>query len=193
MLSATTQFLSRHIQVVLYGISLALLLFLLKWLELRFLIINHAVEIYAGSIALLFTGLGSMIRAFSLIFVGVKNYRDKYNGGYVTFRKAFKLGLYITLVASTVYLLVWLIDYHFFVPEFMDRYADFTLRETQKEGATAAELQQKVAEMNEYKEMYKNPLIIVLMTYAEILPVGLVISLICAFILKKREQQVKSA
>ncbi|RRB03872.1 response regulator transcription factor [Larkinella rosea] len=51
-------FLTRNKLVILYGISLALLLFLLKWLELRFLVINHATEIYIGSIALLFTALG---------------------------------------------------------------------------------------------------------------------------------------
>jgi DNA-binding CsgD family transcriptional regulator len=45
-------------QNILYGLSLAVLLLLLKWLEWRFVIINHAFEIYAGSIALIFTGLG---------------------------------------------------------------------------------------------------------------------------------------
>ncbi|GGI29324.1 response regulator transcription factor [Pedobacter mendelii] len=43
---------------ILYGISLAAMLFLLKWIELRFIIINHAFEIYAGLIALIFTALG---------------------------------------------------------------------------------------------------------------------------------------
>ncbi|NIJ54308.1 response regulator transcription factor [Dyadobacter arcticus] len=52
------RFFAKNRQVILYGLSLALLLFLLKWLELRFLIVNHIVEIYAGSIALIFTGLG---------------------------------------------------------------------------------------------------------------------------------------
>ena len=51
-------FLGRYRAIILYGISLALLLFLLKWLELRFLIFNHSFEIYAGCIALIFTGLG---------------------------------------------------------------------------------------------------------------------------------------
>jgi DNA-binding CsgD family transcriptional regulator len=51
-------FLSKHKHVILYGICLALLLFLLKWLELRFVILNHAFEIYIGAIALIFTGLG---------------------------------------------------------------------------------------------------------------------------------------
>ncbi len=50
--------LSRNKHIILYGISLALLLFLLKWLELRFLIINHALEIYVGAIAIVFTALG---------------------------------------------------------------------------------------------------------------------------------------
>ncbi|MFC5413052.1 response regulator transcription factor [Larkinella bovis] len=52
------RFLIRNKIAILYGISLALLLFLLKWLELRFLIVNHAIEIFVGAIALLFTGLG---------------------------------------------------------------------------------------------------------------------------------------
>lgn len=43
---------------IIYGISLALLLILLKTLEWNFLIVNHSVEVYAGSIALVFTILG---------------------------------------------------------------------------------------------------------------------------------------
>ncbi|TLV03252.1 response regulator transcription factor [Dyadobacter luticola] len=65
-----TGFFTRHRQVILYGASLALLLFLLKWLEFRFLIIDHAFEIYAGAIALLFTGLGIWL-ALKLITPGV--------------------------------------------------------------------------------------------------------------------------
>jgi NarL family two-component system response regulator LiaR len=44
--------------VILYGAALAGLLFLLKWLEFRFLIINHSFEVYIGAIALIFTSLG---------------------------------------------------------------------------------------------------------------------------------------
>lgn len=51
-------FLYKHKQTILYGISLAGLLFLLKWMELRFIIIDHSFEIYIGLIACLFTGLG---------------------------------------------------------------------------------------------------------------------------------------
>ena len=53
-----SNFISRHKTIIIYGFSMALLLFLLKWLELRFIIMDHAFEIYAGAIALLFTVLG---------------------------------------------------------------------------------------------------------------------------------------
>jgi len=53
-----SKFITRNKHTILYGICLALLLFLLKWLELRFVIIDHAHEIYVGFIALIFTGLG---------------------------------------------------------------------------------------------------------------------------------------
>lgn len=51
-------FFKRNKSAILYGISLALLMFLLKWLELRFIIFDHSFEIYAGFIALIFTALG---------------------------------------------------------------------------------------------------------------------------------------
>jgi len=51
-------FFRRNKQIILYGLALAVLLFLLKWLEWRFLVFDHAIELYSGVIALLFTGLG---------------------------------------------------------------------------------------------------------------------------------------
>lgn len=58
-------------QNILYGVSLALLLLLLKWAEWHFLIINHAFEIYAGMIALIFTCLG--------IWLAIKLVKPKIN------------------------------------------------------------------------------------------------------------------
>jgi DNA-binding CsgD family transcriptional regulator len=58
MRAMTFNFSSEKKQIVLYGICLALLLFLLKWLELRLVVFDHAFEIYIGTIAILFTGLG---------------------------------------------------------------------------------------------------------------------------------------
>ncbi|OOQ61809.1 response regulator transcription factor [Mucilaginibacter pedocola] len=51
-------FFGKYHSIILYGLSLGALLVLMKWLEWRFIIIDYAFEIYAGLIALLFTGLG---------------------------------------------------------------------------------------------------------------------------------------
>ena len=48
----------RNKAAIVYSISLAFLLFLLKWLELRFIIFEHSFEIYIGFIAVIFTALG---------------------------------------------------------------------------------------------------------------------------------------
>ena len=48
----------KHKATIIYSISLAFLLFLLKWLELRFIIFAHSFEIYIGFIAVIFTALG---------------------------------------------------------------------------------------------------------------------------------------
>lgn len=138
---------------------------------------------FSGNMVL---GYASMVLAFSLIFVGVKNYRDKYNGGIISFGKAFKIGLFISLITSTIYVVVWLFDYYLFIPDFMDKYAAHVLRECKATGATAAELQEKTAEMAQYKEMYKSPVGVILFTYLEVLPIGLLVSLISALILKKK-------
>jgi len=51
-------FLEKHKATIIYSISLAFLLFILKWLELRFIIFDHSFEIYIGFIAVIFTALG---------------------------------------------------------------------------------------------------------------------------------------
>jgi hypothetical protein len=66
-------------------------------------------------------GYASMLIAFSLVFVGIRNYRDKFNEGVISFGKAFKIGIMIVLIASTMYVVAWLIDYFFFIPDFFNR------------------------------------------------------------------------
>jgi len=134
-------------------------------------------------------GYTAMLAAFSFIFVGIRNYRNKFNNGYITFSEAFKVGLYISLIASTIYVAVWLVDYYFFVPDFMDKYAEHALEVTRREGATPAELAAKAREIAEEKEAYKNPVMVILITYAEVLPIALIITLVSALILKKKAPQ----
>ena len=131
-------------------------------------------------------GYASMIIAFSLVFVGIKNFRDKYNGGRISFGKAFKVGFFITLIASTIYVVVWLFEEHYFFPDFIDKYTANEIKKLNASGISATKLASKTKELEEAKEMYKNPALKILFTYLEILPVGLVVTLISSLILKRR-------
>lgn len=126
-------------------------------------------------------GYAMLVIVFSLIFLGVRNYRNKQLGGYITFGKAFKTGALMALVASTMYVAVWLLYYYLLVPDFMDVYASCVLK-----NCAPSDLPAKTAEMEQFKTLYKNPLFVVLITYAEVLPIGLVVALVSAWVLRKK-------
>ncbi len=131
-------------------------------------------------------GYASMLIAFSLVFVGIRNYRDKYNGGVVSFGKAFKTGILIVLIASTIYVVAWLVDYFFFIPDFMEKYSAHMLDELKAGGASQTEIDKQTKEMAGFASMYKNPFFNAMMTYVEILPPGLIVTLISSLILKRK-------
>lgn len=144
---------------------------------------------FSGNMVLGFT---VMILAFSFIFIGIKNYRDKFNNGVVSFGKAFNIGLMIALIGSTLYVVTWLIVYYNFIPDFIEVYTVHVLNETKAAGASAAELAKQTSQMNNYKEMYKSPIGVILLTYMEILPVGLIITILSALILKRSAPKLTS-
>ena len=133
-------------------------------------------------------GYTSMIIAFSFIFVAIKTYRDKYNNGQISFGKAFTIGLFITLIASTFYVVTWLFCYYNIVPDFAEQYGKSMVKKLAESGASANAIAKKKIEMVQFGEMYKNPLINAMFTYIEIIPVGLIISLIASLILKRKKR-----
>lgn len=141
-------------------------------------------ELEAGTGSMVI-GYLSMLIAFSLIFVAVKNFRDKQNAGVISFGKALLMGLLISFIASTMYVITWAFVHHNFMPDFMEKYAAAII-EKAKATATPTELQKTITQMNSYKEMYKNPFYFAIFSYMEILPVGIIVSLITAFILKRK-------
>lgn len=126
-------------------------------------------------------GFAVMLLAFFFVVAGIKQEREA-NNGVIFFGKAFLTGFWITFIISTIYVLVWLIILYNFFPNFMEHYANMAI-----EKASPDEVAKVTEEMNTYKEMYKNPVMVILLTYMEILPLGIVFSLVSAVILKKRQ------
>ena len=156
-----------------------------------FMIVTFAagVQHLDSSMGMIIGFLG-MIVAFSFIFIGIKKYRDQFNGGVVSFGKAFQIGILITLIASTMYVITWLIEYNFIIPDFMDNYAANHIAEMKAAGESQAVIDKTAKEMAEFKEMYKNPLINAMFTYMEILPVGLLMTTIASLVLKRTSRTV---
>jgi amino acid transporter len=138
---------------------------------------------YAASMLI---GYAAMLIAFSLVFVGIRNYRDKYNEGVIGFGKAFKIGIMIVLIASTIYVVAWLIDYYFFIPDFLEKYSAQMLDKLKATGANQIAIDKETSQMASLAIMYKNPFFNAMMTYVEILPVGLVVTVISSLILKRK-------
>ncbi len=132
-------------------------------------------------------GYTTMVIALSTIFFAVKGYRDKHQNGSITFGKAFLMGLYITLVVSTLYVASWMVLSATSEQDFMTEYYEHEKAKLESSTMPAAEVEAQLREMREFGEMYNsNPAMKIGFTYMEILPVGLLISLLCAAILKRR-------
>ena len=131
-------------------------------------------------------GYATMLIALSTIFIGVRNFRNNQNGGVITFGKAFKIGFLIALIASTCYVITWMIMSATIMSDFMDQYIAASIAKMEASDMPRAEMAKSIEDMNQMAEMYKNPFFKILITYAEMLPVGILVSLISAAILRKK-------
>jgi hypothetical protein len=133
-------------------------------------------------------GYTTMVLAFLMVFFGVRSYRDNVAGGFVTFGRAFLLGLMITLVASACYVATWEVVYYALAPDFTEKYAAYAVDKARQAGATEAQIAAKTKEMNDFAEMYKNPLVNIAFTLLEPLPVGLLFTLVTAGVLSRKRR-----
>jgi Protein of unknown function (DUF4199) len=131
-------------------------------------------------------GYASLIAMFSIVFFGIRKYKSNYNNGIISFGKAFKIGALIAFIGSSMYVFFSLGYYYLFVPEFLDAYIQNVLQNC----TSPEELAVKTKEMASFKEMYQNPFFAILVTYMEVLPIGLVVALISSLILKNTKKAV---
>lgn len=130
-------------------------------------------------------GYSSMVIAFSMIFVAIRAFRDNINSGIISFGKALLIAFLVVLISSTMYVVTWAIVYKTVMPDFMEKYTSSMLEELKKT-VSETEWKMKEKEMEEFKNMYNKPFYFAMMTYSEIIPVGLIIAFIAAGIMKRR-------
>lgn len=132
-------------------------------------------------------GYITMVIALSLVFFGVKSYRDHHLNGTITFGKAFQVGILITLVASVVYCLSWELCYQTVFTDFSSRWETHIVDTMKNAGASEADITTKTNELREWAGWYENPLLRFAMTMMEVFPVGLIVALLSSALLRRKE------
>jgi hypothetical protein len=154
-----------------------------------FMAIGVAFQSRIGMDKAEYLGYTTMVVAFLLIFFGVRSYRDTVGGGTIGFGRAMAVGTLIALISSVCYVATWEVIYYKFMPDFATKYAAHMVDKVRASGASQAEIDAKVAETQKFVAMYANPFYNAALTLIEPLPVGLVIALISAGVLRRTRRE----
>ena len=131
-------------------------------------------------------GYTIMVASFLLIYFGIRSYRDNTLGGQISFGRAFTCGFLIALITTVCYVAMWEVLYFNFMPHFMDTYFAAQIHKVQSSGYDPATTAAKVAAIQRSQQLYPNPLVTMAYTFMEPLPVGLLITLISAALLRRK-------
>jgi hypothetical protein len=131
-------------------------------------------------------GYTAIVLSFLLVYFGIRSYRDNVGGGRITFGRGFAVGILITLISCVFYIVAWEIIYFNFMPDFVDKYTAYAIDKARAAGATQAAIDARTREMQSFAAMYSNPLMNAALTFTEPFPIGLLVTLISAAVLRKK-------
>jgi len=131
-------------------------------------------------------GYTMMVASFLLVYFGIRSYRDNTLGGQISFGRAFACGILIALITCGCYVATWEVIYFNFIPHFMDSYWAAQIQRIQSSGLDSATIAKQVAAIKHSQELYQNPLVNMAYTFMEPLPVGLIMTLISAAVLRRK-------
>jgi len=131
-------------------------------------------------------GYTIMVASFLLIYFGIRSYRDNNLAGQISFGRAFACGILITLVTTCCYVATWEVLYFNFIPHFMDSYFAAQIHKVQNSGLDPATTAAQVAAIQRSQQSYQNPFVNMAYTFIEPLPVGLIITLASAALLRRK-------
>lgn len=115
-------------------------------------------------------------------YPGLLSVRKLLQGAGLSFFRAWKNALLMVLVGATIYVLVWLVLYYLFIPDFMEVFRNYFLQHSEP-----GEREQAVVQVEVFEALYENPLMVILFTYAEVIPSGLIVSILTAALARRKK------
>jgi Protein of unknown function (DUF4199) len=140
----------------------------------------------------LIIGYTSMVLSFMLVFFGIRSYRENIGGGEISFARAFSVGILITIISCVCYVVTWEIVYFNFMPDFVETYSNHIIDQAKASGLSAQAIEAKRQEMKHFSELFANPFFNAAMTFIEPFPVGFLITLISAAILRRKSKTIST-
>jgi hypothetical protein len=134
----------------------------------------------------LLVGYAGIVAGFLAVYFGVRSYRDNVRGGSIGFGRALGVGLLIALIGSLCYVATWEVLYYRFMPDFYSRYAQSAVEKARTSGTSDAEIVKMRAAMDQMVKSAENPAWVAAMTFVEPFPVGFVIALVSAGVLRRK-------
>ena len=168
--------------VLTFGVISGLIISVLMSVTISF---SHQIGLNRAMVI----GYTTMVLAFLLVFFGIRSYRENVGNGSISFGRALSVGFLIMLISCCFYVATWEVIYHNFLPNFADEYMALASEQLRTSGKPPQQIEAEIANMQSMMQMYKNNILFnVAFTFLEPLPVGLVMTLISALILRKRRQ-----
>jgi hypothetical protein len=131
-------------------------------------------------------GYTAIVLSALMVFFGVRSYRENAGGGRLTFGRGFTVGILITLITSACYVGTWEIVYYKLMPGFAEKYAAHMVQRARASGASQQKMDETERKAKQFKQMYANPAINVALTFMEVFPIGLVVTVVSAGLLRKK-------
>jgi hypothetical protein len=171
--------------VLTYGLISGMIIAVLVWLNTD-LCMKGYISLDRGMLV----GYASMLIALSMVFFGIKSYRDNYGGGRITFWKGLQIGLLISLIGGVLYwagAATYGVAHPDLEEKVMQKYKEYNTQKMSENGASQADIDKANEDMETMAKLFQNPLLFFVACLIEILPVGIVVTLISAALLRKKE------
>jgi len=134
----------------------------------------------------LIIGYTTMVLAGLLVFFGIRSYRENVSGGKITFAQGFVVGILISLLASCFYVGTWEIISFKYMPDFAEKYAAGMVAHAKASGASQEKIDETTGQAEDFVRNYHKPAYRMSMTFVEVFPVFLAITLLSAVILRRK-------
>lgn len=131
-------------------------------------------------------GYTGIVAGFLLVYFGIRSYRDNVLNGTIGYGRALTVGLLIAFIGSLGYVATWEVLYYKFMPDFYTKYGQSLMTHARNSGASQAEIARTQASVDAVVKSAQNPVWVAATTFVEPFPVGLLIALVSAGMLRRK-------